>query len=58
MVSEVGAVIAGDIDANSKTYIIISAKSCGSWFMWNFEACSSPCMKKGNMKSEEMLMGQ
>ena len=30
MVSEVGAVIAGDIDANSKTYIIISAKSCGS----------------------------
>ena len=28
-VSELGIVIAGDIDANSKTDIIISAKSCG-----------------------------
>ena len=39
MVWEVGAVIADDIHGNSKTDIIISAKSCGWWFMWNFEAC-------------------
>jgi len=28
-VSEFGAVIAGDIDANSKIDIIVTAKSCG-----------------------------
>ena len=40
-VSEFGAVITGDIDANSKTDIIGTAKSCGWWFMWNFEPCMS-----------------
>jgi len=29
MVSGFGVVIAGDIDANSKTYIILTAKLCG-----------------------------
>ena len=29
MVSEFGVVIAGDIDANSKTNIILTAKLCG-----------------------------
>ena len=40
-VLEFGAVIAGDIDANSKIDIIVTAKSCGWWFMWNFETCMS-----------------
>ena len=54
MVSEVGAVIAGDIDANSKTDIIISAKSCGSWFMWNFEACISMYEERKYEKSRNV----
>ena len=53
-ISEVGAIIADDIDANSKTNIIISAKSCGSWFMWNFEACISMYEERKYEKSRNV----
>ena len=54
MVWEVGAVIADDIHGNSKTDIIISAKSCGWWFMWNFEACISMYEERKYEKSRNV----